>query len=247
MEGVGAGRLRGGVLAGLAVLLVVAGGAWWRAAAPGIDPTGGPARPSAVDGADGTDGVGSGDSADSGDGGGARPGQDVGPARAASPGRPTGRETYRVTPGAAPHVIVDSATGQVVFSSPRRTVVLDGPTGRVLTDDTGGSVPFDRGGDPAGFGTLWQARLTLRPGLPPQQRVVPAASSRPHLLQARCTGPGELLLVAFPFGRRETHRVACDGSSATVLLDGGKKLRFVLAASGDAPVVVDARLAALAF
>ncbi|WP_431905207.1 hypothetical protein [Micromonospora carbonacea] len=247
MEGVGAGRLRGGVLAGLAVLLVVAGNAWWRAAAPDIDPTGGPARPSAVDGADSTDGVGSGDSADSGDGGGARPGQDVGPARPASPGRPTGRETYRVAPGAAVHVVVDSATGQVVFSSPRRTVVLDGPTGRVLTDDTGGSVPFDRGGDLAGSGTLWQARLTLRPGLPPQQRVVPAASSRPHLLQARCTGPGELLLVAFPFGQRETHRVACDGSSASVLLDGGKKLRFVLAASGDAPVVVDARLAALAF
>ncbi|MDI5940179.1 hypothetical protein QLR68_18940 [Micromonospora sp. DH15] len=110
----------------------------------------------------------------------------------------------------------------MVFRSPRRAVVLDGPTGRVLADDASGSVPYDRGGDLGGFGTLWQARLTLRPGLPPQQRAVPAAGSRPHLLQARCT-------------------------SATVLLDGGRKLRFVLAASGDAPVVVDARLAALVF
>ncbi|MFI6161869.1 hypothetical protein [Micromonospora haikouensis] len=135
----------------------------------------------------------------------------------------------------------------MVFRSPRRAVVLDGPTGRVLADDASGSVPYDRGGDLGGFGTLWQARLTLRPGLPPQQRAVPAAGSRPHLLQARCTGPGELVLVAFPFGQRESHRVACDGSSTTVLLDGGKKLRFVLAASGDAPVVVDARLAALVF
>ncbi|KIR62740.1 MULTISPECIES: hypothetical protein [Micromonospora] len=135
----------------------------------------------------------------------------------------------------------------MIFRSPRRAVVLDGPTGQVLADDASGSVPYDRGGDLGGFGTLWQARLTLRPGMPPQQRAVPAAGSRPHLLQARCTGPGELLLVAFPFGQRESHRVACDGSSATVLLDGGKKLRFVLAVSGDAPVVVDARLAALAF
>ncbi|MFF3852025.1 hypothetical protein [Micromonospora sp. NPDC002575] len=136
----------------------------------------------------------------------------------------------------------------MVFRSPRRTVVLDGPTGRVLTDDAGGPVPYDRGGDLGGFGTLWQARLTLRPGLPPQQRAVPAAGSRPHLLQARCAGPGELLLVAFPFGKRETRRVPCGGSAASVLLDGGKRqLRFVLAASGDAPVVVDARLAALAF
>ncbi|MEV5820760.1 hypothetical protein ACFYMB_22775 [Micromonospora haikouensis] len=210
-------RLRGGVLAGLAVLLVVAGGAWWRGAAPRIDPTGGPDRSSAVDPVDAVDSV------------------------------PTGRETGRVVPGDSPHVVVDSANGRVIFRSPRRAVVLDGPTGQVLADDASGSVPYDRGGDLGGFGTLWQARLTLRPGLPPQQRAVPAAGSRPHLLQARCTGPGELVLVAFPFGQRESHRVACDGSSATVLLDGGKKLRFVLAASGDAPVVVDARLAALVF
>ncbi len=217
----GVDRLRGGVLAGLAVVLVVAGGAWWRAAAPSIEPTGGPDRSSAMDVMDSV---------------------------AAVDSVPTGRETHRVAPGDSPQFfVVDPANGQVVFRSPRRSVVLDGPTGRVLADDASGSVPTDRGGDLAGFGTLWQARLTLRPGLPPQQRAVPAAGSRPHLLQARCTGPGELLLVAFPFGQRESHRVACDGSSATVLLDGGKKLRFVLAVSGDAPVVVDARLAALAF
>ncbi|WP_141722192.1 hypothetical protein [Micromonospora haikouensis] len=217
-------RLRGGVLAGLAVLLVVAGGAWWRGAAPRIDPTGGPDRSSDMDAVGAVDSVDAVDSV------------------------PTGRETVRVAPGDSPQFfVVDPANGRVVFRSPRRAVVLDGPTGRVLADDASGSVSYDRGGDLGGFGTLWQARLTLRPGLPPQQRAVPAAGSRPHLLQARCTGLGELVLVAFPFGQRESHRVACDGSSATVLLDGGRKLRFVLAASGDAPVVVDARLAALVF
>ncbi|MFC8849432.1 MULTISPECIES: hypothetical protein [unclassified Micromonospora] len=214
MGGVGVDRLRGGVLAGLAVLVVVAGGAWWRAAAPTVGPTGGPSRPSGVDAV---------------------------LVRPPSGGTDSGGTFF-----------VDAATGRTFVVDPAagRTVVIDAATARVLTQHPAVAGPREGeglGGDVGGFGSLWEARLTLRPGLPPQQRTVTAAGSRPHLLQHRCVGAGELLLTTVRSGRRESRRVACDGSVASVWLYGGTgPIRIAFAASGGTPIVVDARLAALA-
>ncbi|WP_405115799.1 hypothetical protein OG559_13945 [Micromonospora sp. NBC_01405] len=210
-------RLRGGGLAALAVLVVAAGTGWWRAVAPAVDPTGGPATAAGDDErrgpGDGTRRTGSG--ATSGD-----------------PGRvPRGDERLVVT--------VDRA-GRVTSGA-----VIDPATGRYDAGTGYGEVPD--GGLGGVTGSVWQARLTLRPGQPSQRRVV-EATTRVHLVQYRCVGPGQLLLVTVRSGHRDSRRANCDGSATTWLSRGSGPVRIELAAAapGIVPIVVDARVVALA-
>ncbi|MFI0796729.1 hypothetical protein ACH4OY_29190 [Micromonospora rubida] len=217
-------RLRGGGLAALAVLVVAVGAGWWRAVAPAVGPAGGPA---AASGADERRGPGDG-------------------SRRVRSGAASG-ELGRVPPGDGPVVItVDPTTGRVAS-----IFVIDPATGRVIEWDDAGT---GHGEDPDGglgglIGTVWQARLTLHPGQSPQRRVVMAAT-RTHLVRYRCVGPGQLLLVTVRSGHRDSRRATCDGSFATAWLSRGNgPIRIELAAVGRgiAPIVVDARMAALAF
>ncbi|MFI1192799.1 hypothetical protein ACH4T9_05960 [Micromonospora sp. NPDC020750] len=212
-------RLRGGGLAALAVLVVAVGAGWWRAVAPAVDPTGGPATASGDDErrgpGDGTRRTGSG--ATSGD-----PGRvPRGDARLVVTVDPAGRVTS---------VVTDPATGRVVQR-------YDAGTG--LGEATDGGLT----------GTVWQARLALRPGQPSQRRVV-AATTGVHLVQYRCVGPGQLLLVTVRSGHRDSRRANCDGSLATTWLSRGNgpvRIELAAAAPGIVPIVVDARVVALAF
>ncbi|WP_433345110.1 hypothetical protein [Micromonospora sp. CA-111912] len=216
-------RLRGGGLAALAVLVVAAGAGWWRAVAPAVGPTGGPATASGADErrgpGDGTRRTGSG-------------------ATSGGPGR-VSRDDARLV------VTVDRA-GRVTSG-----VVIDPATGRAIeryAPGTGyGEVPD--GGLGGVTGTVWQARLTLRPGQPSQRRVV-EATTRAHLVQYRCVGPGQLLLVTVRSGHRDSRRATCDGSLAAMWLSRGSgpiRIELATATPGIAPIVVDARVVARAF
>ncbi|MGW1059623.1 hypothetical protein [Micromonospora rubida] len=219
-------RLRGGGLALLAVLVVAVGAGWWRAVAPAVGPTGGPA---AASGADERRGPGAG-------------------SRRVRSGAVSG-ELGRVPPGDGPVVItVDPTTGRVTAGG---VFIIDPATGQVIERyDTGTGHGEDPDGGLGGLiGTVWQARLTLHPGQSPQRRVVGAAT-RTHLVRYRCVGPGQLLLVTVRSGHRDTRRATCDGSFATVWLSRGNgpiRIELAAVARGIAPIVVDARVAALAF
>ncbi|MFF3864325.1 hypothetical protein [Micromonospora sp. NPDC001898] len=216
-------RLRGGGLALLGVLVVAVGAEWWRAVAPAVGPTGGPASASGTD---------------------ERRGPGDGTRRTGS-GAPSG-DPGRVSRGDAPLVVTVDPAGRVRSN----LVVIDPPTGRVIEryDAGTGYGESPDGGLGGVTGTVWQDRLTLRPGQPSQRRVV-EVTTRVHLVQYRCVGPGQLLLVTVRSGHRDSRRVTCDGSLATTLSGGNSPIRIELAAvaPGIAPIVVDARVAALAF
>ncbi|NBE81137.1 hypothetical protein [Micromonospora rubida] len=217
-------RLRGGGLALLGVLVVAAGAGWWRAVAPAVGPAGGPA---AASGADERRGPGDG-------------------ARRTGSGATSG-DLGRVPRSDRALTITVGPTGRVTSG----VVVLDPATGRVVERyDVGTGSGEDPDGGLGGLiGTVWQARLTLHPGQSPQRRVVMAAT-RAHLVQYRCVGPGQLLLVTVRSGHRDSHRATCDGSLATAWLSRGNgpiRIELAAAARGIAPIVADARVAALAF
>ncbi|MCX4469679.1 hypothetical protein OOK41_05090 [Micromonospora sp. NBC_01655] len=223
-------RLRGGGLAALAVLVVAAGVGWWRAEAPAVGPVGGPTATSGVDGP-------------------ARgPGDGAGTPRTGS----TSGDLVRVSPGEPLVFMVDPATGRVTSAGPRRRAVVVTEPGRVTVRyDAGTAYDENPDGGLGGLstGTVWQARLTLRPGQPSQRRVV-EATTRPHLVQYWCVGPGQLLLVTVRAGHRDSRRATCDGSLATMWLnrgDGPIRIELAAGAPGAVPIVVDARVAALTF
>ncbi|MFG1950591.1 hypothetical protein [Micromonospora sp. NPDC048830] len=215
-----ADRLRLGVLAGLSALALTAGVTWWSAHAP----TTGPSVPRASqDAAPG--GAASGLAAD-----------------ADAPGSGLRRGLFRRT------VVLDAATGRVIAESGTvRSFLVDPATGQIVSGQ-GSPVAGDggpRGGAGQFGGTVWQARLKVSPGLPPQRRVVTVAGG-PHLLQYRCGGPGGHLVLEVRSGRSESRRVRCDGSLATLWVNPtGGRVGVALAAPGGAPVVVEAQLAAL--
>ncbi|MER5701118.1 hypothetical protein ABT023_04055 [Micromonospora sp. NPDC002296] len=218
-------RLRGGGLAALAVLVVAAGAGWWRAVAPAV---GSPVGPAVAAGAD---------------------------ERARDPGDGTGRtgsgatsgDLGRVPPEEAPLVITVDPGGRVTSG----IVAIDPATGRAIEryDAGTGYGEGPDGGLGGVTGTVWQTRLALRPGQPTQRRAVEATTGA-HLVQYRCVGPGQLLLVADRSGHRDIRRATCDGSLTTTWLSRGNgpiRIELAAAARGIAPIVVDARVVALAF
>lgn len=139
---------------------------------------------------------------------------------------------------------VDPVTGAAAAGA-SRIVVVEPRTGGVIVQFDGDRGPY---GDLARFvDPLWEARLVVRPGQPPQRRAVTPAGPRTHLLRYRCVGAGRLLLVTVRSGRAENRRVTCDGRADTISLRRlTDPIRVELAAdAGGPPVVADVRLWAL--
>ncbi|MGC4804084.1 hypothetical protein [Micromonospora sp. DT233] len=222
-------RLRGGALATLTVLVVAAGVAWWRAEAPTTSPPGGPSGASAVLSRVPSDGSTT-----------TSPGRSGGPGVASggpTAGSPWAGRRLRASPGPVAWMVaeVDPRTGRVIA---RPGVGARAP--RV-------GIPSGRPVEPSR--TLWRDdRLTLRPGLPPQRRVVTPAGARPHLLEYRCAGRGQVLLVSVHWGRTESRRAPCDGTAAVLFLSGRDgPIRIEFSAPGGGPAIVATHLTTVPF
>ncbi|MEH1055787.1 hypothetical protein V6U89_11320 [Micromonospora sp. CPCC 206171] len=103
--------------------------------------------------------------------------------------------------------------------------------------------------------TLWREHLTLIPGQEPVRRESLADGAR-HLLQYRCTGPGELLVSIIQGPTMNTAQSTCDGVLGELDLPHPMEPEFLmpeqlaptrieLSAVGPRPVEVAAQLVAL--
>ncbi|MDO3703734.1 hypothetical protein Q3W71_18880 [Micromonospora sp. C28SCA-DRY-2] len=191
-------RLRTGVLAGLAVAALVAGGAWWRANAPATGPLSTvPAAPAA-------------------------------------------------SPAPRSEVVVGDSDRSVTFR-------VDPVTGAALRLDRqpepGAVEPFWRYDDDGWLDRpddlIWRERATVTPQRPVTRQTATEYGAR-HVLQFRCTGPGELLVSVLGARAGDPLTSGCDGSLVTTqAISRGGPLRVTLSAAGAEPVRVEARLIAV--
>ncbi|MEU5789245.1 hypothetical protein ABZ754_16145 [Micromonospora purpureochromogenes] len=173
---------------------------------------------------------------------------------------PTG--PYGVTLGAsaAPRGVVPSrppeTLDEVLVAHPGTAVRVhvDGETGRVIEAT---ELPGEAS-DPAlprFTDTLWREHLTLTPGQEPVRRESLPDGAR-HLLQYRCTGPGELLISIVRGPDTDTVRTTCDGERGEFDLPHAREpgpalparsapTRVELSAVGPRPVQVQAQLVAV--
>ncbi|MEU4644233.1 hypothetical protein [Micromonospora sp. NPDC023814] len=211
-------RLRAAVLAGSALTALVAGGWWWQAGAPATGPVAGAPPPSAQSRSGYV--PGSSDAIVSSRV--ALDGQEV-VSVWSLPGDRDGGATFRVDPrtGAAFRVDSGGRAGVRVDPEPRRL----------------GRLP----------NTIWRERATLgrENGRVVKQAAGEAATR--FLLEYRCTGPGELLVVleriraAVPFPT-----VGCDGSVVSIELTAvGGPFRVSLSTADAEPLRVEAQLVGL--
>ncbi|MEU5949853.1 hypothetical protein ABZ793_30470 [Micromonospora sp. NPDC047465] len=222
------GRLRAAVLAGSALTALVAGGWWWQTGAPATGPAAGAPAPSAQ----------------------SRSGY--------VPGTGDPIVSSRVTVDGEGVVSVWSLPGD---SDGGATVGVDPRTGAAFRVDplTGAAFRVDSGGragvrvDPEARrlgrlpNTIWRERATLgRENSRVVKQAAGEAATR-FLLQYRCTGPGELLVVleriraAVPFPT-----VGCDGTVVSIELTAvGGPFRVSLSTADAEPLRVDAQLVGL--
>ncbi|GAB3176911.1 hypothetical protein FHX75_121532 [Micromonospora palomenae] len=133
-------------------------------------------------------------------------------------------------------------------------VHIDGETGRVIeaTELPGEASDLAL---PRFTDTLWREHLTLTPGQEPVRRESLPDGAR-HLLQYRCTGPGELLISIVHGPDTDTAWTTCDGERGELELphpmEPGPALpaqsaptRIELSAVGPRPVQVQAQLVAV--
>ncbi|MFG3699695.1 hypothetical protein ACGF5C_17490 [Micromonospora sp. NPDC047620] len=221
-------RLRAAVLAGSALAALVAGGWWWQTGAPATGPAAGAPTPSAQSRSGYV--PGGGDAVVS-----SRvtlDGHEV-VSVWALPGDRDGGATFQVDPRTGAAFRVDPLTGAAfrVDSGGRAGVRVD-PEARRL-----GRLP----------NTIWRERATLGRE---NGRMVKQAAGEPaarFLLEYRCTGPGELLVVleriraAVPLPT-----VGCDGSVVSIELTAvGGPFRVSLSTADAEPLRVDAQLVGL--
>lgn len=241
--GVGADdRLRGAVLAVAGLAALVGGGWWWQAEAPRTGPV-----PDL---------------------------SNVAPADRVRFAAPPDAHVRFVVPAEgsgrpASFWLVDPRSGATVRTDPRggatvRTETREGTTVRV--DPRGGATvrvdvedPEQRraGDDPlqAGDGrrgrlasfpdTVWTARAVLSPAEGLVKRASAEGGAR-HLLQYRCVGPGELLIVVEGAWAADPITSACDGSVTSTEVTGrGGPFQVSLSSANAEPLRVDAQLVAL--
>ncbi|MGN9810505.1 hypothetical protein ACTMSW_14230 [Micromonospora sp. BQ11] len=93
--------------------------------------------------------------------------------------------------------------------------------------------------------TVWRERSVLTPaeGIVRQAR---AEAGERHLLQFRCTGPGELLVVVDGARAADPFTAGCNGSTTSTEVTGaGGPFQVSLSAAGAEPLTVEAQLVLL--
>ena len=214
-------RLRAAVLAVAGLVGLVGGGWWWQAQAPRTGAVG--VNPSVTSQAGARLGVSSEDG-----------GRVTVPGGA---GRPATIRTADPATGAT--FLVDPATGVA-------TLWLDGdvPDPRRLME--GMLDERARGGAPVSHPhPVWSAHTALSPA----EGLVKHATARrggEYLLQYRCLGPGEMLVVIDGARAADPITSACDGSvTSTEVVGRGGLFRVSLSAANAAPLRVEAQLVAV--
>ncbi|MFI7021249.1 hypothetical protein ACIBMZ_00820 [Micromonospora sp. NPDC049900] len=218
-------RLRGALLAGVAVVALAAGGGWWQATAPA-----GPTSSSVPQA--------SGWQVDPLTGGWTRQ------YRGTDSPRPEATATFRVDAATGASFWVDPATGSsLVFETRdgRRRVLAGAGSGDVSVPETG-----EPGRRRAGGGNVvWIDRSTLRAGEPVVRRARVADGDQLTLL-VNCTGSGEVsVAVDGARGAFYPHRVECTGALSTIGITGaGGPLRVTFYPGEAAQAQLVARLIA---
>ncbi|RKN38850.1 hypothetical protein [Micromonospora endolithica] len=132
------------------------------------------------------------------------------------------------------------------------TVLLDGNTGAIVTRTAPGEgqvtvvIPGDDGDGLGRFpGTVWQERRTLTPERGVVRRTRSAEGVR-YLLQFRCTGPGELLVVVDGGRAADPFTTGCSGSTTTTQMTAtGGPFQVSLSTAGTEPLRMEAQLVAI--
>ncbi|MFG1889501.1 hypothetical protein ACGFIR_16715 [Micromonospora sp. NPDC049051] len=228
-------RLRTAVLAAVGLAALVGGGWWWQAEAP---------RTGLV--------------ADSS--GGSPAVQPEARVRAVVPAERSGQSVnfwlvdpgsgvaFRTDPRSGVTVRVDPGTGAVVQVDPRGGAAARVGAGDPETRRAGSGRRQDSGGRRAldSFpDTVWSVQGLLRPtgGIVKQASAERGAR---HLLQYRCVGPGELLIVVDGAWAADPITSACDGSvTATEVTGRGGPFQVSLSSANAEPLRVEAQLVAL--
>lgn len=153
-----------------------------------------------------------------------------------------------------PAAASDSRRQVAVRDSDRAlTFRVDPATGAALPVDRPSAVdpvePFRRYDDDGWLDRpddlVWRERATLTPQRPVTRQADRQYGAR-HVLQFRCTGPGELLVSVVGARAGDPLTSGCDGSLVTTEVTGrGGPLRVVLSTAGTEPVRVEARLVAV--
>ncbi|MFG1756022.1 hypothetical protein [Micromonospora echinofusca] len=214
-------RLRGAVLAVAGLAALVGGGWWWQAEAPRNGPV--PAASSNLAPAD----------------------------RALLGVRPDASIRFTVPRGSdgPVSVWVDPRNGSTFRTDPRsgarvRVDVAD-PEPRRVGDGWRREGGGRRGGLDSFPGTLWTARSLLGPGEGLVKQASAEGGAR-HLLQYRCVGPGELLIVVEGAWAADPITSACDGSMTSTEVTGrGGPFQVSLSSANAEPLRVEAQLVAL--
>ncbi|MGN9766873.1 hypothetical protein ACTMS2_17150 [Micromonospora sp. SD12] len=224
-------RLHGAVLAVAGLAALVGGGWWWQAEAPRTDPV--PAASSVLAPAD----------------------------RALLGVPPDASVRFTVPRGSdgPVSVWVDPRNGAAFRADPRngaafRTDPRSGARVRVDVADpeprrAGDGWRQEGGGRRSGLdsfpGTLWTARALLSPGEGLVKQASAEGGAR-HLLQYRCVGPGELLIVVEGAWAADPITSACDGSMTSTEVTGrGGPFQVSLSSANAEPLRVEAQLVAL--
>ncbi|MCM0678456.1 hypothetical protein NCC78_27830 [Micromonospora phytophila] len=93
--------------------------------------------------------------------------------------------------------------------------------------------------------TVWTQRADLAPERGVVRQAAAEAGAR-HLLQYRCTGPGELLVVIDGARAADPFTSACDGSvTSTEVTAAGGSFQVALSTANAGPLRVEAQLVAL--
>ncbi|MEV1144417.1 hypothetical protein [Micromonospora sp. NPDC049799] len=146
----------------------------------------------------------------------------------------TGRVVGTDRPAASDPVAVDADSGIAYRTDP--------DTGRVTY-----VVPPDTDGTALGNfpNTVWRERSELAPddGIVRQAR---AEEGERHLLQFRCTGPGELLVLVDGARAADPFTAGCNGSTTSTEVTGaGGPFQVSLSTVGVEPLTVEAQLVLL--
>ncbi|MGC5331335.1 hypothetical protein [Micromonospora sp. DT62] len=225
--GVGADdRLRGAVLAAAGLAALAGGAWWWQAEAPHTGPVG------VVSSAAPQAGVRFGARA-----------QPVAPDGARTSSfwlvDPKTGGTVRTDPDSSVTFRVDPRSGDAV-----RVDVGPGSDARRLIDDR-----LDEAARRSGLDrfpdAVWTARAVLSPGAGLVKQASAEGGAR-HLLQFRCVGPGELLIVVDGARAADPITSACDGSVTSTEVTGrGGPFQVSLSSANAEPLRVEAQLVAL--